>query len=1043
MPLKTISSFATITLFSLLSLVGLALIFEIPLQLYPSYTNSSLNISFGYAGASPATIEQRVTSVLEAQLSLINEVNDVNSTSGNGWGTIGLTLSSEADVNLVGSQVSQLINNVYPDLPKGISYPEVRIGGPSSNQQPILVYRILTDKTDNESVKYLEDKIVRPIQQLKGVGQVQLYGITPYQWNIIIDYNKILKLGISNSELLNSIRLELYQLPFGIVQMSDGSQKQVIVKGLNGQSAAELMMVPVHTGKEGNIAYLRDFATIERQLVPASNYYRLNGRKNITIVVYPQEGENQVKLTQRIKNTAEDLKKSLPENIELLVIYDNTEFISEEIKTIIHRAALTLLLLLLFIGLTSFNWRYTLVITFGLLCNLAINFSLYYLFGVQLHLYSFAGITVSLGLLIDNSIVMTDHLRHKKNKKVFLAIFASTLTTIASLSIIFFLDKKAQLNLIDFALVLIINLTVSLLVALFFIPALVEKIPVHNQAKKGITFKRKRFLLPITTLYPRIVYSFIRFRWIWIVVLIFSFGVPLFLLPVKIEKDNLWSKIYNKTLGSTLYTRTIGPIIEKIAGGTLRAFVVKVDHGQFYSEKEPTSIVLLASMEDGATLEQMNEVFIEIENYLKQFPQINRFESSINGYNDARMIITFKPEHEFTSFPIFLQNELIKKSIDFSSIDARIYGQGDGFSNSMKERVGNYKVEILGYNYGQVYKYAEELREVVLRNPRIKEANIMGSDNYYRDKSWEYVLKSDREKIAIRNVNYKNLSDFLSLITTSDRYIGTIKNGEKTEKLVISSVEAKDFNYWQLENTVLPAQKTLFKPGVIADVSKQKTSTSINRRNQQYAVFVEWDFIGTDQLGKVVLDELMERYTEQLPMGYKIENKKYVYRSKDEKNEQARLIFFVVLIIYMICAILFESLWQPLAVISLIPITFIGVFLAFWMFDISFGQGGYSAMILLCGLTVNSAMFIINEMNNFNKSGVTGNRGYFLAYRSKILPIVLTILSTIMGMLPYLLAGEKEDFWFPLAVATCSGLAFSILGILFILPMFFVSNKKV
>lgn len=170
MPLKTISSFATITLFSLLSLVGLALIFEIPLQLYPSYTNSSLNISFGYAGASPATIEQRVTSVLEAQLSLINEVNDVNSTSGNGWGTIGLTLSSEADVNLVGSQVSQLINNVYPDLPKGISYPEVRIGGPSSNQQPILVYRILTDKTDNESVKYLEDKIVRPIQQLKGVG---------------------------------------------------------------------------------------------------------------------------------------------------------------------------------------------------------------------------------------------------------------------------------------------------------------------------------------------------------------------------------------------------------------------------------------------------------------------------------------------------------------------------------------------------------------------------------------------------------------------------------------------------------------------------------------------------------------------------------------------------------------------------------------------------------------------------------------------------------------------------------------------------------
>ncbi len=1041
MSLKSSNSFTIITLFTMLSLAGLALVFRIPLQLYPSYNNSSITVSFGYSGASPARIEQRVTSVLEAQLSLIVEVKNVNSTSGNGWGNIYLELNKEADVNLVSYQVSQMISTLYPSLPNGVSYPGVWAGGQASDQRPVLTYMVMADEKNEELSQLIEESIVDPLQQIKGVGQVQMHGITPFQWNISVDINKLLNLGINYNELLNTVRLELIQLPLGLAPVNGENQKTIVVKGLNGASATDLLKVPVHTSKEGHITYLGDIATVKREPVIARSYYRLNGKKNITVVVYPEEGQNQVKLAERVKNKADDIEKSLPENIGMLLMHDNTEYISGEISKIVRRTVLALLLLLLFTGLISLNWRYMLVISLSLLCNLAINFFIYYLLGVQLHLYSFAGITVSLGLLIDNSIVMTDHIRHKKNRKVFMAVFASTLTTIASLSVIFFLDQRAQLNLLDFAVVLIVNLTVSLFVALFFIPALIEKVPVYTKAINGKYYKRKKRVLPINKIYPRIVGFFIRFRWIWVVVLVFSFGLPLFLLPNKIEKDNFWGHMYNKTLGSDVYTRSIGPVVEKITGGTLRAFVKKVDHGRFYNERQRTSVVMHASMEDGATIEQMNEVFIEIENYLKQYSEIDRFESSIYGTDNARMVITFKPEHEFTSFPFFLQNELISKAIGFSSLDARIYGQGDGFNNSMQERVGNYKVALLGYNYGQVYRYAEELREGLLKNPRIKEANIMGSDSYYRDKSWEYVLRADREKVAFKNTAYRNLANYLSLITTEERYLGTINNGGNSENLVISSSAAGSFDYWQLENSVLPANTTLFKPNAIADISKQKTSTSINRQNQQYIVFVEWDFIGTYQLGKLVLDELMEKYENQLPMGYKIENRQYVYQSSKEKNRQTALIFFVVLIIYMVSAVLFESLWQPLAVISLIPVTFIGVFLTFRIFGISFDQGGYSAMILLCGLTVNSAIYIINELNNVKKKGLKGNRAYFLAYRAKIVPIILTILSTLIGMLPYLLAGEKEDFWFPLAVATCSGLVFSIIGILFVLPVFFVKKK--
>jgi len=1034
--------FTIIIFFTVLSLSGLAILPKLPIQLKPEYNYQTIGVSFSYPGASPRTIEEKVTSVIEARLALLREVKNVRSVSGNGFGRVTADIDEKADINLASHEVSQIISNIYPLLPNGLSYPNVYIWGNSPGESPVLTYSVLTDKNDEGLATIIEDYVIEPLQQVKGLGEVQLHGIAPFRWNIIVDYNKMLNLGIPNSDVYYALRLEQVQIPLGQAPVNSNADKQVVIKGMYGGSPEELKKIPVHTGKEGHITYLEDIANIKREAVPLSRYYRLNGKNTAFVVIYPEGGQNQLKVAKRAKQKAAEINKNLPGGINLVLLNDNTEYISGEIKKIIRRSSLTLLLLLLFTGLISFNLRYMLVISLSLLCNLAINFFIYYLLGVQLHLYSFAGITVSLGLLIDNSIVMTDHIRHKKNNNVFLAVFASTLTSIASLSVIFFLDKNAQLNLLDFAVVLIVNLSVSLFIALFFIPALIEKIPVYPKVKNGTYFRRKKRILPVNRLYTRLVFFFGRFKWIWITVLILSFGLPVFLLPGKIEKENFWANMYNKTFGSEVYTRSIGPVVEKIIGGTLRVFVEKVDHGKFYSEKQRTSVVMYASMEEGATLEQMNEVFIEIENFLKQFPEIDRFESNIYGPDNARMVITFKPEHEFTGFPFYLQNELITKAIGFSSLDSRIYGMGDGFNNSMQERVGNYKVEFTGYNYEQVYRYADGFRKELLRNPRIKEANIMGSDGYFRDKSWEYVLEADRGKIAFKNTAYSGLSNFLNLVTTSDRYMGTINNNSLIEQLVISSGAAGNFDYWQLQNAVFPSNKTLLKPGVITDISKQKTSTEINKKNQQYVIFVEWDFIGTYQLGRMVLDELLTEYTKILPMGYKIENKQWVYRSSKEKKQQTALIFLVVLIVYLISAVLFESLWQPLAVISLVPVTFVGVFLAFRIFGVSFDQGGYSALILLCGLTVNSAIYIINELNNVKKDRVdSGNRAYFMAYRSKIVPILLTILSTLMGMLPFLIAGQKEDFWFPLAMATCSGLLFSIIGILFVLPLFFVRSK--
>lgn len=1044
---NTSSSFAILIAFAAITMASLFVAPKVQLQLMPSYNLPKVNVNFTWREASAHTMEEQVTSVLEARLKLIQGVESVSSSSSKNKSNIALNINKDADIELLKYEVAQVIRNTYPLLPEGVSYPSVSAGGSNANARPVLSYAVLSPGKEQQLQEQLEELLAEPLKQVAGVGEVNIYGIMPKRWNIALNYNKLLKMGIGLSDIKQAIRTEQVQYPLGQVMVGNGSEKQIVIKGLYGEGAETLKQVPVHTNEVGHITYLGDVATIQREDIPMRNFYRLNGQETMFLTITPEEGSNQVKVAKRVREQIETIKEQLPKEIELILKNDNTEYIQKEIKTIIIRSAITLGLLLLFTGIISLNLRYMLVIALSLLCNLIINFFFYYLFGVQLHLYSFAGITVSLGLLIDNSIVMVDHLQHKGNKRVFLALFASTLTTIASLSIIFFLDEKTQLNLLDFAIVLIINLSVSLAVALFFIPALMEYIPVGRRniqraSKRTAWLKKKKRVLRINHFYTRTTRPFLRFKWGWIVVLVLGFGLPLFLLPNKIEKETTFAQAYNATLGSEFYTRKLGPVLEKVLGGTLRIFVEKVDHGKFYSHKERSSLVMYASLEEGSRTEQMNEVFIEIENYLKQFKEIDQFESRINGTENANLYITFKPEYEFTGFPFFLQDLLIQKAIGFSSIDARIYGQGDAFNNSTRETTGSYKVEFTGYNYEQVYRYAEAFRKELLTNMRIKEANVMGRDSRYRDKSWEYVLEADRKKIACKEAGYSALSGFLSKLTADEQYIGQLENKGQYEYLMLSVSDAKSFDNWQLQNAVFNYNNTQLKTGVLADIFKQKTSSVITKRNQQYVVFVEWDFIGTRQLGQMVLDEMIEEHSEDLPMGYKLKSKQRSYRGKKEKQRQTALIFLIVLIIYMISAVLFESLWQPLAVISLIPVTFIGVFLTFWIFGLSFDQGGYSALILLCGLTVNSAIYIINEMNNLKKQwGQSGARLYFKAYRAKIVPITLTLLSTLVGMVPFLAAGQAESFWFPLAAATCGGLMFSIIGVLYVLPMFFVKQK--
>lgn len=226
------------------------------------------------------------------------------------------------------------------------------------------------------------------------------------------------------------------------------------------------------------------------------------------------------------------------------------------------------------------------------------------------------------------------------------------------------------------------------------------------------------------------------------------------------------------------------------------------------------------------------------------------------------------------------------------------------------------------------------------------------------------------------------------------------------------------------------------KLGDFASVTKRNSPRAIAKENQQYRLCMQYEYIGSSTQGRKLLDNDLDELAKILPLGYSAKTEDWSW------NKQAGtsywLLLLVIAIIFFTTSILFNSLSQPLAIIFTIPISFIGVFLMFYFTRINFDQGGFASFILLCGITVNASIYVLNEYNTLRERYPRRKplQLYLTAWNTKILPIFLTVVSTILGFIPFMIGQGKESFWFPLALGTIGGLVMSIIGIFVYLPIF-------
>lgn len=1034
------SSFSVIAVFVLLCIIGAGLLPRLFISLTPSQSLPSITVRYSWHKASAGVIEKHVTAPLEGLFSTIGGLQNISSHTSRSSGSIEMEFNEDIDMDIARFEVSALIRQAYSGFPEQVSYPQVTLNMPNDESQSLLSYTLFGDNSAQLIQQYAENYIKPPLANIKGVYQVHVYGATPFAWFIRYETDKLEALELSEKDLKRAINNYFTQHELGYASMgiSEG-HAQIGVRISPGVNTAGWENIPV-TEKNGRIIYLTDVAKIRYSEQEPDQYYRVNGLNTINLVIKSEKQVNSLKLAGTVKKQVKKIRQELPKSYSMVNMYDATDYILKELNKVAIRTVIALVVLLSFVWLISRRSRYVGLITISLFANLCIAVIFYVFLGVEIHIYSLAGMTISLGIIIDNSIIMSDHIRHRGNKRAFLSILAATLTTIGALSLIFFLDIKQQLNLFDFSLIIIINLGISLFVALFLIPALLEKLPIPPRKSKR-TRKRLKRISIFTGKYSRMVYFQQKWKWAFIVLLILLFGLPVYELPEEYkDADTAAKKIYNATLGSDVYAQSIKPVTDKIFGGTLRLFTQFVYESSYYSTPERTRLYVSGKMPEGSTIHQLNKAVKHMESYLAEFPEIDMYTTSIHSYRNAQITIYFHKESEKSYFPFYLKGLLIQKANSLGGMDWGIYGVGRGFSNSVSNDFRNSVILLYGYNYKKLYGYAEVLKDNLGKNPRVRKMQIRGKSSWFQPPLRSQLTVQLNEDM-LSQLNYSTIEIFDALKRKSLRAesIGEYFIGNQLDKVLLES-DKENFDKWKLQNEFLPAGDRKIKLKGIGEITKKPIGNDIYKKDQQYQLALEYDFVGPSELGTKVQEKHVENLNSILPLGYKATLRTYNWRTG--KSNRAVLLVLVIVIIFFICSVLFESLKQPFVILSLIPISFIGAFLTFYLFDVNFDQGGFASFILLAGITVNAGLYIINEYNNIIKQQKPGLRSYMKAFNHKVVPIILTITSTIMGLVPFLLGGQSEPFWFAFAAGSIGGLIFSFLGLILFLPVFFLKREK-
>jgi HAE1 family hydrophobic/amphiphilic exporter-1 len=998
----------TIMLVLVLLALGFVALTRLPIDLMPDITFPTLSVSTSYPNTAPEEMEQMITRPIEEAMSSVPGVEEVFSRSSQGSSSVRIMFDWGTNLDEAANDVRERIDRIIGRLPEDIDRPSVRKFDPA--QFPVLMMGALSELDPIELRKIIDQQISYRIERVPGVASVTIWGGLEREIQVNLFPDKVKALGLPLDAIISKIRQENIDVPAGTIEKGN---YEIVIRIPGVYNSTDEIRETIVAVRQGATIRLRDIASVEDTHTRITRINRVNGRSGVRIAVYKQSGKNTVQIVDGVLREVESLQRDYPQ-IQIIPIRDSGKFIKSAIGNVASSAMygglLAVFVLLFFLA----NIRSTLVIAAAIPISIISTFTLIYFNGMTLNVMSLGGLALGVGMMVDSSIVVLENIFRIRQggtptikactegtHEVTGAIIASTVTTLIVFLPMLFVRGSAGIMFKQLALVVTFALLCSLFVALTLVPLFSSRLLAtpdkqRSKAESRLALKSRAAFAGLENTYKKILHYSLDHR--------------------------------GPVLGGAAVLLLISLFLLRFIG---REYLPQTDEGE---------VDITVEMEVGTRLQVMDQKLRDVTGVVKEYvPEISMMEerAGSGGWrgtaNQGSIELTLEPKSERSRSSAEIAADLSRQLSHVSGSLIRTRAGSSMMMFAMRGGGGQERlqVEVRGYDMDVAQALAEQVKRVVETTRGVTDVRLSRLEGTPEE---HFII--DRQKASEMKLSVNQIAEFIQTVLMGMQASRFREAGrEYTIRVKVKDSEKLDVSDI-LDLTMTNSDGQAISLRNVINVRPERGPQQIERRDRERIITVSAEIAGRD-LGSVIDDVRQGLKSLPVPRDFAIGFTGDYEEQQKAFRELLISILLAVFLVYMVMAMLYESLRDPLIVMFSVPLAIIGVVLMLLLTGTTFNVETYIGCIMLAGIVVNNAILLVDYTNLLRRRDKMEMRAAIEeAGRRRLRPILMTAMTTMIAMTPLALGlREGSELQAPLARAVIGGLLSSTVITLIVVPV--------
>ena len=1000
----------TILVFVAVVIIGLFSLLKLPIDLYPDIDTNTIMVMTTYSGASSQDIEQNVTRPLENTLNSVEHLKHITSNSKENISIITLEFEYGYDIDVLTNSVRDKLDMVSSMLPDDAETPIIFKF--STDMIPIVLLSAQANESLPGLYKILDENVANTLARVDGVGTVSISGAPKREIHIYLDPARLEAYNLTAESVIQLVAAENRNVPGGTFDMGSDTYSLRVQGEFKDPTEMRDLVVG---SKDGAVVRLSDVARIDDSVEERAQETYNNGQRGAMIIVQKQSGANSVEISNKIKKILPDIQKKLPSDVKLDYIVDTSDNIRNTINSLVETVEYALLFVVIVVFFFLGRWRATVIIALTIPISLIASFIYLLATGNTLNIVSLSALSISIGMVVDDAIVVlenvTTHIERGSDPKqaavhgtneVAISVIASTLTLIAVFFPLTLVTGMTGVLFRQLGWMVTIMMVISTAAALSLTPMLCSQL-LRLQTKKGKLFTKfygpiERFLDKLDDGFQKLLGIVVKHRWITTAGALIIF------------------------FGSMQLTKFIG--------------------SEFFPTSDNSRLGITLELPVGTRVEIAKDLTERIyKDWSKKYPEIDKFNYTVgqastdntyasmqsNGSHIISMNITLKPIKERTKSlteVAALMREDLKKYPELDKYQVNVGGSRGG-SMSGQSTI-NY--EIYGYDFEKTDSVAQRLKRILSSVKGTADIRI-SRDNYQP----EYQVDFDRQKLAIYGLNLTTAANALRNRINGSTASYFREDGDEYDIKVMYDPDHRQ-SIEDIENILLfNAQGKGVRLKEVGTVVERFNPPTIERKDRERIITVS-TVVQDRPMSDIIADAQPLIDKMDVPSGVTINLSGSYEDQQDSFRDLAMLAVLIIILVYIVMASQFESFTYPGIIMTSIMFAFSGVVLILWITGTNLNVMSMIGGIMLIGIVVKNGIVLIDYITLNRERGMSITKSVLHAGKSRMRPVLMTSLTTILGMVPMAVGtGEGAEMWRPMGVAVIGGLTFStILTLLFV-----------